>query len=162
MIHRDIKPGNLMLDTAGTVRVLDLGLARVIESTSTLAGTAGGPLTQSGVFMGTVDFMAPEQADDCKMADHRADIYSLGCTLYFLLTGRPPFGGDNLLRDGPSRAARAIAAGCTSGRFQWLDAAYQKTMAKKPADRHASMSELIDELDRCRWSDAAVTELAPI
>jgi len=81
IIHRDIKPANLMLAKSGVVQVLDLGLARVIEGTSPLGKSASGSLTQTGAYMGTVDFTAPEQADDAKKADHRADIYSLGCTL---------------------------------------------------------------------------------
>jgi serine/threonine protein kinase len=86
MVHRDIKPQNLMLTPRGQVKVLDFGLAR-------LRGEAapGTGLTQVGSFMGTPEFVAPEQATDARMADTRADLYSLGCTLYFLLTGRPPF-----------------------------------------------------------------------
>jgi serine/threonine protein kinase len=86
MAHRDVKPNNLMLTPRGQVKVLDFGLARL----------RGGPqaprgLTQSDAFMGTPDYVAPEQAQNARQADTRADIYSLGCTLYFLLTGRPPF-----------------------------------------------------------------------
>ena len=90
VIHRDIKPGNVMIDPAGSVRVLDLGLARVIAATSGFTMSSAGTLTQTGSYMGTVDFLAPEQANDAKAADGRADIYSLACTLYFLLAGRPP------------------------------------------------------------------------
>ncbi len=98
IVHRDIKPANLMLAKSGVVQVLDLGLARVIEAASPGGQSAAGSLTQTGAYMGTVDFIAPEQADNAKAADHRADIYSLGCTLYFLLTGRPPFEGETLLK----------------------------------------------------------------
>ncbi len=98
IIHRDIKPGNLMLDSAGTVRVLDLGLARIIDASNPFNKTAAGRLTESGVYMGTIDYMAPEQAEDSHGVDHRADIYSLGCTLYYLLTGREPFPGETVLK----------------------------------------------------------------
>ena len=98
IIHRDIKPGNLMLDAAGTVRVLDLGLARIVDAANPFGKAAGGRLTESGMYMGTVDYMAPEQAEDSHRADHRADIYSLGCTLYYLLTGREPFEGETVLK----------------------------------------------------------------
>ena len=91
IIHRDIKPGNLMLDRGGTVRVLDLGLARIVDASNPFSKTITGRLTQSNTYMGTIDYMAPEQAEDSHSVDHRADIYSLGCTLFFLLTGRVPF-----------------------------------------------------------------------
>jgi len=91
IVHRDIKPGNLMLDSAGTVRVLDLGLARIVDAFNPFSRTAGGRLTESGVSMGTGDYMAPEQAEHSHQVDHRADIYSLGCTLYYILTGRELF-----------------------------------------------------------------------
>ena len=88
IVHRDIKPGNLMLDAAGTVRVLDLGLARLVDAANPFGKAAGARLTESGMYMGTIDFMAPEQAEDSHRVDHRADIYSLGCTLFYLLNGR--------------------------------------------------------------------------
>jgi len=85
MVHRDIKPQNLMLTPDGQVKILDFGIAQ-------LAGEASGDgLTAEGSMMGTPDYMAPEQARDARSADIRADVYSLGCTLYALLTGQPPF-----------------------------------------------------------------------
>ncbi len=86
MVHRDIKPHNLMLTPKGQVKILDFGLAKVASE----RGKAQG-LTTSGAYMGTPDYCAPEQATDARSADIRADIYSLGCTLYCLLAGRPPF-----------------------------------------------------------------------
>ncbi len=86
MVHRDIKPHNLMLTPRGQVKILDFGLARLASEQK-----GEGGLTRSGDFMGTPEYVAPEQATDASQADIRADIYSLGCTLYFLLTGRPPF-----------------------------------------------------------------------
>lgn len=87
MVHRDLKPQNLMLTAEGVVKILDFGLARFASEAAD--STAG--LTQMSTMMGTPDYMAPEQALDARRADIRADIYSLGCTLYCLLTGRPPF-----------------------------------------------------------------------
>jgi WD40 repeat protein len=93
MVHRDIKPQNLMLTSKGQVKVLDFGLARLRSERK-----AGGGLTQPDAFMGTPQYVAPEQATDARTADTRADIYSLGCTLYALLTGRPPFVEDTMVK----------------------------------------------------------------
>lgn len=89
IIHRDVKPGNLLLTPGRTIKILDMGLARLDSS----GGEA--TLTRTGVLLGTVDFMAPEQADGAAKIDQRADIYSLGCTLYFLLTSRPIYKGND-------------------------------------------------------------------
>ncbi len=90
MVHRDVKPHNLMLTPRGQVKILDFGLARLASEQS----KGRGGLTRMGDFMGTPDYVAPEQAMDASKADIRADLYSLGCTLYFLLAGRPPFQED--------------------------------------------------------------------
>jgi serine/threonine protein kinase/WD40 repeat protein len=154
IIHRDIKPANLMLDAAGTVRVLDLGLARLVDTTSSFGPAADTALTQSGAYMGTVDFMAPEQAQDARRVDHRADIYSLGCTLHFLLTGRPPFEGANIIqrimahREGPAPSLRATRPEVS----QPLEAVYLAMMARRLDDRPRSMSEVIARLESCRSS----------
>jgi phosphate ABC transporter phosphate-binding protein len=91
LIHRDIKPGNLLLDRSGTVKVLDMGLARFLRSTSRNDNLTARYNDQSVV--GTVDYMSPEQAINSPMLDIRSDIYSLGATFYFLLAGRAPFEG---------------------------------------------------------------------
>ena len=148
VVHRDIKPSNLLLDRKGTVKILDLGLARIFEGHQTAASDR---LTDSGQVMGTCDYMAPEQAEDAHHADGRSDIYSLGCTLFRLLTGRKPFEGDTLiqilfahqqapipsLRDGrPDVAAE-------------LDEVFHRMVAKHPSDRYQSMTEVIAALQAC-------------
>jgi serine/threonine protein kinase len=86
LIHRDIKPGNLLVDLSGTVKVLDLGLARFFNDPRDELS-----IINNDTVVGTVDYLAPEAAESCRHADIRSDLYSLGCTLYFCLTGQPPF-----------------------------------------------------------------------
>ncbi len=147
VVHRDVKPSNLLLDKAhGVVKVLDLGLARV----EALLDEASRPteLTSTGAIFGTIDFMAPEQARDAKRADARADIYSLGCTLHFLLTGKMVYPGDNLLNkirahvSAPIPSLRSLLPEAP----EKLDATFQRMMAKNPADRFASMEDVIAAL----------------
>jgi serine/threonine protein kinase/WD40 repeat protein len=151
IIHRDIKPGNLMLDATGTIRVLDLGLALMKEDVAQTDQTAAMTLTHVGVYMGTVDFMAPEQAHNSHTVDHRADIYSLACTLHFLLTVRPPF-------EGMTPLARLIAHQQTPAPSlrdkrpdvpEAVDALYLAMMAKQPDDRPSSMEEVVARLEAC-------------
>ncbi len=165
IVHRDVKPGNLMLDDQGLVRVLDLGLARLVEAINPFGEAGTGALTQSGTYMGTVDFMAPEQGVDSRRVDYRADIYSLGCTLCYLLTGRAPFDGPTVLSRLMAHQERAPTSlpAMRSDVPRAVDAVYQKMMAKQPADRFASMTEVITRLEACRSpstaTDAARSEL---
>lgn len=148
IVHRDIKPSNLMVDREGTVKILDLGLARL---TGNLDSVAPAMVTSTGTVVGTVDYMAPEQAVDSKLADGRADIYSLGCTLFFLLTGKPTYGGYSVMnrllahRDQPIPSLSAVRPDVSSQ----LDSIFQKMVAKKVEDRFQSMSDVIAALERC-------------
>ncbi|HZZ70887.1 MAG TPA: protein kinase [Pirellulales bacterium] len=149
VVHRDIKPGNLLVDSTGVVKILDMGLARFENKEED--GAAQAELTQSGRVMGTVDYMAPEQALDAKHADQRADIYSIGCTLYYLLTGRALSPDGTLTQKliwHQTEAVPALSAVCPAVGPQ-LEAVFRHMLAKKPADRQQSMAEVIADLDAC-------------
>lgn len=144
IVHRDIKPANLMLTVDGVVKVADLGLARL---TGGAADDSAGSfsLTQAGGILGTADYMPPEQALDSTAIDQRADIYSLGCTLYYLLAGKPPYYATSLMalmlqhRDGKIPDLRAVRPEVPLA----LVSAFERMVAKNPDDRPASMSDVI-------------------
>ena len=146
IVHRDIKPANLLVDGEGTVKILDMGLARLDGDAATKDAKDG--LTQTGQVMGTVDYMAPEQAFDTHRADGKADVYSLGCTLYRLVTGKNAYDGDTLVqkilahRENPIPSLCATRVETPAG----LDSLYQRMMAKRPEDR-PTMAEVVRELE---------------
>jgi serine/threonine protein kinase len=148
IIHRDIKPANLMLTNLGVVKVADLGLAR-ITGMGDERDTANFSLTQAGGILGTVDYMPPEQSLDSTAIDHRADIYSLGCTLYFLLTGKPPYAAGSLMglmlqhRDAPIPSLASVRHDVPPA----LVTVFERMIAKQPADRPQSMDDVIRLLD---------------
>ena len=145
IVHRDIKPANLLRDVGGCVKVVDLGLARATE----WEGAKGSDLTQLGSVAGTVDYMPPEQAENPLGVDSRSDIYSLGCTLFFLLTGGPVFAKSSLI--GRILAHRVAPPPKLSGIRNdvpaALDSIFQRMVAKSPDDRFASMEEVVAALD---------------
>ncbi len=163
MVHRDVKPSNLMITGPGApritpdpisgigvsdqVKILDLGLARLCEDTDE-QGQRRPALTQLGSVMGTADYMAPEQGVDSRRADARSDVYSLGCTLYFALAGRPPFFGETALEKlmhhqldeaEPVEQVRPAVP-------PELAAVVRKLMARKPADRYQTAAAVAEAL----------------
>ncbi|AMV20347.1 protein kinase domain-containing protein [Planctomyces sp. SH-PL14] len=144
VIHRDIKPANLLLDQNGTVKVLDMGLARIEDEAHLQTD-----LTSTGAVMGTVDYMAPEQALSTRNADARSDIYSLGMTLWYLLVGRVVYEGDSMMaRLLQHREAPIPSLKGTRGEVPFaLDAIFQRMAAKSPAERYQSMTEVIAALE---------------
>jgi serine/threonine protein kinase len=160
MVHRDIKPQNLMRTPEGQIKVLDFGLARFLAE-----GKSGSALTQFGMVMGTPDYIAPEQAHDSRAADTRSDIYSLGCTFYYLLAGQVPFPEGSMLQklmaqvektptplwhlrnDIPSDVIRIV----------------ERMMAKDPGRRYQTPGEVARELGNLTFtaSEAPTAEYVP-
>lgn len=149
LVHRDIKPHNLIMSVRdGLIKVADLGLARLPRGVNPDMTVASDPRTtgtltpENAVMMGTADYLAPEQALNFHTADIRADIYSLGCTLHFLLTGQPPFPGGNLAQkvakhmqaEPPVVARQDLPAG--------LADVVRKMLAKRPEDRFQTPAEV--------------------
>ncbi|MGC8644388.1 MAG: serine/threonine-protein kinase [Isosphaeraceae bacterium] len=147
IIHRDIKPSNIMITPDGNAKILDLGLARAL-------GEEQG-ITRANTVLGTLDYASPEQLGDATKADVRSDLYSVGCSLYFALAGRPPFEGGDMINkifrqrlDDPEpleKVARGVPAA--------FAALVRKLMAKNPDERYQSTAELRADLGR--WTDPA-------
>ncbi len=142
VVHRDIKPSNIVITPGGKARIVDMGLARL------QAFDGDGDLTASGVTLGTFDYISPEQARDARVADVRSDLYSLGCTMFFMLAGRPPFAEGSMVQkllqhqQEPPPAIEALrpdvprAFGAIIGRL----------MKKDPADRYQRPADLVADL----------------
>jgi len=157
LIHRDIKPDNLMLNGQGLVKVADLGLVKHIGAAdeeahlpadSKLLAASKAGATVASAAMGTPAYMPPEQAEDAASVDQRADIYALGCTLYALLTGRPPFQGTTAAevltkhKNEPIERPDAVVTGIASE----LADINLRMMAKRPEDRYSSMEQVVAAL----------------
>ncbi|MFO1041967.1 MAG: protein kinase [Planctomycetaceae bacterium] len=157
VIHRDIKPANLLIDSSGKVKVLDLGLARIEGDASVQT-----ELTTTGAVMGTVDYMAPEQALNTKSADARSDIYSLGISLWYLMTGKSAYEGDTMMakllahRDAPIPTLRSVRSDVA----QSVEDVFRRMVAKQPADRFQSMTQVREELESLIKADAGANPTA--
>jgi serine/threonine protein kinase/beta-lactam-binding protein with PASTA domain len=143
IVHRDIKPGNVMLTRAGTVKVMDFGIARAVAD-------ASNSMTATAAVIGTAQYLSPEQAKGEKV-DARSDIYSTGCLLYELLSGQPPFTGDSPVsvayqhvREQPKPPSQVDDQLTPS-----MDAIVLKALAKNPDNRYQSAGEMREDIERC-------------
>ena len=142
IVHRDIKPGNVMLTRSGDIKVMDFGIARAVSDSQLT-------MTQTAQVIGTAQYLSPEQARG-ERVDARSDLYSTGCLLYELLTGRPPFTGDSPVAIAyqhvkedplpPSQVDPEVPA--------WADAIVLKAMQKDPGDRYQSAGEMRNDIQR--------------
>ena len=142
IVHRDVKPGNVMLTPSGEVKVMDFGIARAVTSTAAT-------MTQTAAVIGTAHYLSPEQARG-EHVDARSDIYSTGCVLYELVTGTPPFSGDTAVsvayqhvREDPVPPSR-VEGDVPSA----IDAIVLKAMAKNPANRYQTAADMRSDIDR--------------
>ena len=154
IVHRDVKPHNVLLDGSGTAKVTDFGIARALDSDEALTAT--------GTVLGTGQYLSPEQANG-ERGDERSDQYSLGVVTFELLTGTAPYSGDNLMavamrhvRD-PVPSVRALRPDVS----RRVDAVVARSMAKRPEQRYASMGEFAVALESCRAKVAGGREQQP-
>ena len=145
VVHRDVKPSNILLSEEGEIKILDMGLARISDSPFNQAMTQ---LTTTGQVMGTVEYMSPEQAEDTRQADQRSDIYSLGCTFYRLLTGKSPFTRDTVVKTILAHRTDSIPALETGfPENESVNQLFQRMVAKQPEDRFQTVSEVIEAIE---------------
>ncbi|MGE0529400.1 MAG: serine/threonine protein kinase [Bdellovibrionales bacterium] len=156
LVHRDVKPDNVLITREGIVKVADLGLVKALDEEANMG------LTQTGHGVGTPWYMPLEQAKNSKDADCRSDIYALGCMLYCMLTGRPPFSGNNIIdvikakEIGTYPPARQINANVPDR----LDLIILKMTAKQPKHRYQTCTEVIEDLETLDLSSQELTFLA--
>lgn len=164
MVHRDVKPANMMINEQGIVKIADLGLVKVATqgsngddpkpspaggSSDAALAAAKADVTMLHVAMGTPAYMAPEQADNAAGVDHRADIYSLGCSLYVMLTGKPPFEGTTAIEVMTKhRTAPVVRPDLVLGNIpKGLADINVKMVAKQPDQRYQNLGDLIRDLE---------------
>jgi len=157
MVHRDVKPANLLLTDEGVIKVADLGLVKIPDlpdvdaiGDSAMSGLhSGTQVTMQGTAVGTPAYMAPEQGIDAAAVDHRADIYSLGCTMFYMLAGRPPYEG-SVVSEVLDKHAKEPLPSLVKINARVPDALQdivERSMAKQAEDRYATLSEMIVDLE---------------
>lgn len=154
MVHRDIKPGNLLVDMSGTVKLLDLGLARFFGDDGEQSLT----IAHDEKVLGTADYLAPEQALDSHTVDSRADIYGLGCTLYFMLTGHPPFTDGTLaqrLLSHQTKEPPSVSLDRPDVPKSLVDI-LNKMMEKKPEDRYQTADDVAQAMSQWLRDHASI------
>jgi len=156
IIHRDIKPGNIMLTENGDVKVMDFGIARAMDD-------IGATMTNTWNVIGTAQYLSPEQATG-ESADLRSDIYSVGCLLFELLTGRPPFIGDTPIAIAYQHVSAhlPIASEINPELDSSIDTVLAISMAKNPLDRYQSADEMLTDIRRLMKGQAVTTKIKKI
>jgi len=146
IVHRDIKPDNVLLGETGQVKVADFGLAKLVDE----AMVEDGGYTQEGLGLGTPHYMAPEQASNAKAADHRADVYSLGVTMYHMLTGQPPFRAKSPLGVVTMHQSETPVppSEYNPDVSESLCEVLSRMMAKAPDDRYQEPREVVEALEQ--------------
>ncbi|NDG25436.1 MAG: serine/threonine-protein kinase, partial [Actinobacteria bacterium] len=156
IIHRDIKPGNIMITDSGDIKVMDFGIARATDDN-------GATMTNTWNVVGTAQYLSPEQATG-EVADGRSDLYSLGCLMYELLTGRPPFTGDTPVSvayqhvSAPLIKPSQIKPGLDTN----LDRMLEVVLAKNPNSRYQDAAAMLDDLERVIKGEPVTTKIKKV
>jgi serine/threonine protein kinase len=155
VIHRDIKPHNMLLDNKGVVKILDMGLVSLQRPQGSDDDDS---ITTHNQIIGTVDYMSPEQAEDVHHVDQRTDVYSLGCSIFRLLVGHPPFPGSSAIqkliahRDDPIPSLHEFRDDIP----ELLDQVFRRMLAKDPSDRYQTMDEVVGALETCHLATVSL------